>query len=50
MGEKRYLYRILVRTEKEGVLGRPRHRSEDDIMLEIQGAVCLKTGNIGWLS
>jgi hypothetical protein len=47
MGERRGIYRVLVRKpEGKRPLGRPRHRREDDIKMDLQEVRC---GGIGWI-
>ena len=41
MGERRGIYRVLVRKpEEKRPLGRPRHRREDNIMMDLQEVGC----------
>jgi len=41
MGEKRGIYRVLVgKLERKRLLGRPRHRWEDNIKIDLQEVGC----------
>jgi len=47
MGEGRGLYRVLVgKPEETSLLGRPRHRWEDNIKMDLQEVGC---GGIDWI-
>jgi hypothetical protein len=47
LGEERGVYRILVgKPERKGPLGRPRHKWEDNIKMDLQEVGC---GGMGWL-
>jgi hypothetical protein len=47
MGERRGLYRVLVaKPEGKKPLGRPRHRWEDDIRMDLQEVGC---GCVDWI-
>ena len=47
MGERRGVYRILMgKPEGRRSLGRPRHRWEDNIKMDLQEMVC---GSIDWI-
>ena len=47
MGDRRGAYRVLVRRpEGKRPLGRPRHRWEDNIKMDLQEAVC---GDMDWI-
>ena len=47
MGERRGIYRILVgKPEGKRPLGRPRHRWEDNIKMDLQEEGC---GDIDWI-
>ena len=47
MGERRGVYRVLVgKPEGKRQLGRPRHRSEDNIKMDIQEVEC---GGMDWI-
>jgi hypothetical protein len=47
MGEKRCVYRVLMgKPEGTRPLGRPRHRWEDNIMMDLQEVGC---GGMGWM-
>jgi hypothetical protein len=47
MGESRCIYRVLVeKPERNTPLGRPRHRSEDDIKIDLQEVGC---GGMDWI-
>jgi hypothetical protein len=49
MGEKRSMYRLLVRKpEGSRLLGRPRHRWEDNIKMDL-GAIILWEGGVDWI-
>jgi len=46
-GERRGVYRVLVGTpEGKGPLGKPRHRWEDNIKMDLQEVVC---GGLDWV-
>jgi hypothetical protein len=48
MGEWRGLYRVLVgKPEEQRPLGRPRHRQEDNIKMDLQQVGCRVVGWIG---
>ena len=47
MGERRGVYRVLVgKPEGQRPLGRPRHRWEDNIRMDLQEVGC---GNMDWI-
>jgi len=47
MGERRAVYRVLVwKPEGRSPLGRPRHRREDNIKMDLQEAGC---GDMDWI-
>ena len=47
MGERRGVYRVLVgKSEGKRPLGRPRHRWEDNIKMDLQEVVC---GDMDWI-
>jgi len=47
MGERRGIYRVLVgKPEGKRPLGRPRHRWEDNILLDLQEVGC---GGVDWI-
>jgi len=47
MGERRGIYRVLVgKPEGKTPLGRPRHRWEDNIKMDLQEMVC---GDMDWI-
>ena len=47
MGERRCVYRVLVgKPEGKRPLGRPRHRWEDNIKMDLQEVGC---GGMGWI-
>jgi hypothetical protein len=47
MGENRGVYRVLVgKPEGKRPLGRPRHRWEDNIVMDLQEVGC---GGMGWI-
>jgi hypothetical protein len=47
MGERRGIYRVLVgKPEVKRPLGRPRHRWEDNIKMDLQGVGC---GGVDWI-
>jgi hypothetical protein len=48
MGEKRGVYRVLVgKSEGKRPLGRPRHRWEDNIRMDLQEVGC---GSMDWIA
>jgi hypothetical protein len=50
MGERRGVYRILVgKPEGKRPLGRPRHRWEDNIKMDLQEVGCRGTIGSSWL-
>jgi hypothetical protein len=58
MGERRGVYRVLVgKPEGKRPLGRPRHRWEDNIKMDVQevrrgvwiGSSWFRIGTVGWL-
>jgi len=47
MGERRDVYKVLEgKPEGKRSLGRPRHRWEDNIMMDLQEVIC---GGMGWI-
>jgi len=47
MGERRGVYRVLVgKPEGKGQLGRPRHRWEDNIKMDLREVLC---GGVDWI-
>jgi len=47
MGERRGVYRVLVgKPEGKGRLGRPRHRWDDNIKMDLQEVGC---GGVDWI-
>jgi len=47
LGERRGVYRVLVgKYERKGPLGRPRHRWEDNIEMDLQKVGC---GGMDWI-
>jgi len=50
MGERRGMYRVLVgKTEGKRPPGRPRHRSEDNIKMDLQKVGCGVWTGSNWL-
>jgi ribosomal protein L44E len=49
-GERRHAYRVLVgKYEKRGPLGRPRHRCENNIKMDLQEVGCGSCTRFIWL-